>query len=110
VKIDQEKFQELVLKKLEQLNTLTNNVTGIKTEITGMKTEMAEMNRKISNIQEQTANNTEFQAETKEFQAEVRNQLEKLADSNEVIEGMLGEHEFALRKLRLEKQKYGASK
>ncbi|HZW83545.1 MAG TPA: hypothetical protein VFF14_09030 [Candidatus Deferrimicrobium sp.] len=95
--MENEKFQHAVLDKLE---TLTNEVCGLKSDVSGMKDQVSgidlrlgKMEVSVSHIQEQTAGLLEFRSETKGI-------LENLAKTKVAISAILGDHEVQIRKNR----------
>ncbi len=108
--MDNEKFQQVVLEKLEALtdgqkrledrmtgiesevSNLKNQVTGIDSKVTGFDSRLGSLEESVRHIQEQTAGLLEFRKETKDS-------LAAIAETQSVISGILGEHEIQIRRI-----------
>ncbi len=92
-----EKILEQILNRLtsmdENISSLKSDVSTLKSDVSTLTSDMTKFNRKLDAVFEQTAG-------LLEFRTDIIDKLKKIIDDNVSLQGIIGEHEIAIRSIR----------
>ena len=98
--METEKFQELVLQKLDTLaagqERLETRMDVLETRLNKLETRLDNLERTVNMIKDETAGLMEFQTEARES----LKQLGNVVETQSVMSDILGKHEIEIRKLQ----------
>ncbi len=118
--VEMDKFQRVVLETLEAVQRIETELGGLKTEVGSLKSEVGNLNIEVGSLKSEVGSLKELvsgvdarvgrlevavghiQAETAgllEFRSETKEALNKLAETQAIIAGIVGEHEVKIRSL-----------